>query len=106
MAIIPTNKTYVDSEGNEREYPQTGQGPAVKVEPGSIEESRDETGFTHPNLHRRVDPQLTDFNYPAEFKPRSYDFQIQGHNSFRTTTYNTHDENATEPAEGRDVEIP
>ena len=84
-------------------YPEIGQGPA---QPATTEDlARDEVGFTNPNLHRRVDPQLTDFNYSAEFKPRSYQFQIQGYNSYRTTSIHTHDEDATELVDGRDVEI-
>lgn len=99
-----TKKTYTDTDGRVRPYPAIGQGPAELASPEDI--ARDELGFTNPNLHRRVDPKLTDFNYPEEFKPREYKLAIQKFNSYRTTTINTHDEDATELVEGRDVEIP
>lgn len=42
---------------------------------------RDENGFTHPNLHRRIDPELVD----GEFKPREYRISVSGTHSYRTT---------------------
>lgn len=70
-----------------------GQGPARPADADDL--IRDSNGYTHPYLHRRVDP-----NDPVaapdlldqEVMPRDYMFSIQKYNSYRTTTINTHDE--------------
>lgn len=67
------------------DIPKMGQGPAVPIDPGSIEETRDEAGFTHPNLHRRID---TD-------EPEKYELGIYGLDSYRLTDTSLHDEEST-----------
>lgn len=67
------------------DMPKMGQGPAVPIVPGSIEADRDEVGFTHPNLHRRIDTQ----------EPRKYQLGIYGLDSYRSTEINLHDEEST-----------
>ena len=117
------NMTYVDSEGIRQPYPMWGQGrhSVVMKNDGTVLEpvakAKDDLGFTNPNLHRRVDPQAppdpTDPNYDPtdptsvdraylnkEIAPRDYDLTLQGVNSYRTTTYNVHNE------ESVTVEIP
>ena len=118
--------TYEDSEGVIHEYPVMGKGPAVIVSSetdGDVtvyrqdDYDRDVTGFTNPNLHRRIDagapPRPTDPNYDPtkpdsvdrsylnqELKPRSYEFTVGGVHSYRTTTKYVHSE------ESIDSEIP
>lgn len=82
--------TYVDSEGNEKVFIPMGQGPARLADADDL--IRDANGFTHPYLHRRIDPQP---QLEPEVKPRDYGLSIGGNNSFRTTKINTHDENST-----------
>ena len=113
------NIVYHDSEGNELIYPVYGQGPhrtVARIVDGSTEvfdqlayDKDQNVGFTSPNLHRRVDPQEPpkpeDPNYDPddpdsvdrsylnqEIKPRDYELSVQGVHSYRTTTYNVHDE--------------
>lgn len=57
---------------------------------------KDTSGYTNPNLHRRVDPK----EHEGESLPRSYQFAIQGVDSYRATSFNFHDE------ESDDSEIP
>lgn len=95
------NATYSDSSGLLRSYPEIGQGPGRLANEEDL--ARDELGFTHPNLHRRVypkDPPIADDSRNQELLPRSYDLQIQNVHSYRTTSINTHDE------ESIDVEVP
>ena len=69
-------------------FPKVGQGPAKLATDEEIQ--RDAVGFTHPNLHRRIDPQiLTESN---EYHPREYQLAINSLNSYRTTTIHSHDE--------------
>lgn len=92
---------YEDSDGQEHKYPRAGQGPARLADESDLE--RDALGFTHPNLHRRVDPQdpdTADSEYNQEKYPRGYQLMIQNVHSYRTTTINAHDE------ESIDSEIP
>lgn len=52
---------------------------------------RDMHGFTHPNLHRRVDAHIPED--PREKAPRSYTFSIYDDiHSNRTTEIHYHDE--------------
>lgn len=62
-----------------------GQGPAKPIEPDSIEETRDIVGFTHPNLHRRIDSD----------NPEKHELGIYGVNSYRIINTSTHDEEST-----------
>ena len=65
-----------------------GQGPWKPAEDEDI--SKDNLGYTHPNLHRRLDiQQPTD---PKELLPREYQVGIYGRDSYRTTTIYMHDE--------------
>ena len=94
--------TYIDAEGNEKPYPYMNHFTTV-VDDDSIEKRRDNIGFTNPNLHRRVDPQdpeVADNPLNQEIEPRTYNLQIQGVHSYRTTELHVHDENSI------DSEIP
>lgn len=73
-----------------KEFIQITQGPAVLADETALQ--KDEQGFTHPNLHRRVD--ITTAVAP-EVANREYDLAIRGVSSYRTTTSFTHDEEAT-----------
>lgn len=74
-------------------FPKMGQGPAVVASDDDL--IRDEVGYTHPNLHRRIDPQLPDDD-SKEYHPRDYDLGIYSVNSHRTTTIHYHDEDTDE----------
>ena len=69
--------------------PLTGQGPAVPIKSKSIEKKRDKTGYTHPNLHRRIAKES------ADPKGADYELGIYGVDSYRTTRWNMHDEEST-----------
>lgn len=70
-----------------------GRYPATTLTDEDIE--RDEHGYTHPNLHRRIDPHTihNDTDH-MEFKPRQYTIGILSTNSYRTTEMFTHDEDS------------
>ena len=72
-------------------FPKTGQGPAKLASAEDL--ARDELGYTHPNLHRRIDPQQPEES-SQEYKPRDYSIGISNVNSYRTTTINTHNEDS------------
>lgn len=93
--------TYVDSAGDEYLYPRMTQGPAKPLT--EDDEARDALGFTHPNLHRRTDPQdppTADDPRNQELTPREYSLELSGVHSYRAVTITTHDE------ESIDSEIP
>lgn len=71
---------------------RTAEGTAKPLTPE--DEERDRIGFTHPNLHRRVDPQTpTD---PRETAPREYILGVYDKiNSYRTENISYHDEEST-----------
>lgn len=80
--------------------PQIGQGPADPISPGSLEAKNNEHGYTHPDLHRTIDPadpqnlseaELESIS-PGELEPRQYSVGIYGLNSFRTTHKIVHTE--------------
>lgn len=73
-------------------YPKLGQGPATIADDESL--AKDDLGFTHPNLHRRVDASEPNPE-SGEVSPREYSFGIYGVDSYRTTKVNTHDEEST-----------
>jgi len=98
------NLTYTDADGNEVPYPIAGAGSGwVQTEDGTIEDQiaydKDQvTGFTNPNLHRRIDPhepKHEDNPLNQELAPREYRLEIKGTNSYRTTTITVHDEEST-----------
>lgn len=62
------------------------QGPAKLVKPESVEMDKDDNGITNPNLHTRIN-QTDDTKYMLT---------VSGVNSYRTTSYNMHDEESTE----------
>lgn len=79
-------------------YKQLGQGPAKPVvdstgtkDPNGL--ARDELGFTHPNLHRRIEAQ--DRKLPEEM-PRQYEFGIYGTDSHQVRKKIFHDEESRE----------
>lgn len=79
------------------EMPQMGQGP---VQPLTEEElEKDKLGFTHPNLHRRMETTDT-YQGEGELQPRKYTLGLYGVCSIRTTETFIHDEDTEE------VEIP
>jgi len=94
---------FTDSDKVEHQYPVIGQGPARPADSDDL--ARDELGFTHPNLHRRImnpgqDPQRAENPLNQEIAPRNYKLQIQNVHSYRTTQLNVHDEDSI------DSEIP
>lgn len=74
-------------------FPKVGQGRAVLASQDDLK--RDEVGFTHPNLHRRIDPQQLTID-SQEYHPRDYSIGISSVNSYRTTTIHHHDEETEE----------
>ena len=70
---------------------QMTQGPAVLADAEALQ--KDENGFTHPNLHRRikVDRPLGE----DEHLPREYALAVYGVDSYRTTESFVHDEEST-----------
>lgn len=83
------------------DYPKTAQGKAV---PANAEDLRkDAEGITNPNLHRRIDNEVTPVA-PGEVEPDSYEVSVSVVNSYRTVKRNTYTEN---PVEGEpESEIP
>lgn len=77
-------------------YQPIGQGPAKQATDEDLQ--RDETGFTNPNLHRRIDPK--DPVDSDEVAKRNYDLSISNVDSYLTIQVNTHDEDS------EDSEIP
>lgn len=70
-----------------------GRYPATTLTDEDVR--RDEHGYTHPNLHRRIDPHtIHDDKNHMELKPRQYTLGILGTNSYRTTEMFTHDEDS------------
>lgn len=72
------------------EYTKVGQGPAKLATEADL--INDETGYTNPNLHRRIDPQERPL---PELLKREYELGIYNVNSYRTTTTNYHDEDSS-----------
>lgn len=72
---------------------KTASGVAKPLTPE--EQAKDDLGFTHPNLHRRVDPQES-AEGSKEVAPRKYTLGVyDGINSYRTTEITYHDEEST-----------
>lgn len=65
------------------QLPKMGQGSATLADDKALE--LDENGFTHPNLHQRIDPKGN----------ASYKTGIYNVNLYRTKTLSTHDEEST-----------
>lgn len=84
---------YVTTDGVHHYLIPVSQRNAVEFtqESDPVEYQKDVNGVTDPNLHRRVfeneDPQ------PEEIEPEIA-FMVRDKNSYRTTYYNTHDEDS------------
>lgn len=73
------------------DFPRTASGPMKPASQEDIE--RDHNGYTHPNLHRRID---TDNIQEGELVPRSYVIGVfDTTNSIRMTQLGDHDEEST-----------
>lgn len=116
------------SKNNHIEFPHVGQGQYMYDEESDSlvrdtsarladedDLKRDELGYTHPNLHRRIDPQAPDTDNTGEIAPRDYQLGILGVNSYRTTTKHFHDDVAegdivhyqqVEQADGTKIRVP
>lgn len=68
------------------EFEEIGQSTSNRI--NEIEQIRDDNGFTNPNLHRRIDAQMSENT--DEVVPRKYRFGIHNWNSYRTTHVVTH----------------
>ena len=51
------------------------------------------SGYTKPNLHRRIDNESTPLD-EGEIKPDTYELTVQGVSSYRTTKSEYHDEDS------------
>ena len=74
-----------------------GQGPAKLVpdDPTDPEYEKDMVdGITDPNLHRRIDEDLTVLQ-PEQVEKDTHSILIGGTNSFRSTEHYYHDEEST-----------
>lgn len=71
------------------DIPALAQGPAY--EPDELDLTRDEVGFTNPNLHVRMDKQITGtyrtINYPPSYDVSPTEFTIDRENK-KITKYN------------------
>ena len=73
-------------------YPKVSQGYAHVA--SSFDIANDDAGFTNPNLHRRVDPQVPN-DGSEEVSPREYEIGVFSTDSYRTTTIHYHEEKST-----------
>lgn len=73
------------------QIPIMGQGNAKPAT--SEDKTRDDVGFTNPNLHERIEMNSQP---EGEFKPRKYHVSIQGVNQYRTTESFLHDDEVNE----------
>lgn len=90
------------------EYPEFAQGPSEKVQDGSVEMRRDSgTGFTNPNLHKRIDN--TTPNEESEGHRREYSLGVYSRHSIRNTETITHyevNDGSPEAIRSEESEIP
>ena len=80
--------TFTDDEGNVHTFVPVAQGVAKLANSADI--ARDELGYTNPNLHRRIDCDISETNRPTE-----YSLLVGNVNSYRTTRVTLHDEDST-----------
>lgn len=73
------------------EMPTMGQGPVRPLTEEELE--KDNIGFTHPNLHRRMETTDT-YKGEGELQPRKYTLGLYGVCSIRTTETFIHDEDS------------
>ena len=111
---LPDNYIDYTIDGKVYPYPEIGRGPSEivssdgEVVPGKeLEQLKDDNGFTHPNLHRRVDPGDPEL---PEVLPRKYGLEIANLNSYRTTHVITNKEDTFDRIiyvddEGNEVDI-
>lgn len=105
MSIRSSSTTVYDTETGSvgvlnTPTPQYGQGPADPVRSGSIDANNNSHGYTHPDLHRTIDPsdpqlltdEVRDETVPGELEPRQYSVGIYGRDSYRTTHKIVHTE--------------
>ena len=87
-SVGPTDNLKYKSklDGPLVDFEEMGQSTSSLA--NEIDLERDENGFTHPNLHRRVDPSMPEDE--KEVVPRKYRLQINRWNSHRTTHVVTH----------------
>ena len=76
----------------EDKFPKTAQGQAVPADATDI--IHDQGGITYPNLHRRIDNEVTPVA-EGEVKPDSYAITVSGVNSYRTIKHTTHTDTPT-----------
>ena len=68
---------------------KTAEGVAKPLTPE--EQAKDDLGFTHPNLHRRIDPPVG-----TEERPKKYTLGVYDKiHSYRTVDSSCHDEEST-----------
>ena len=80
------------------DMPETAQGIATRVIPGSASEYNDkQIGITNPDLHRRIEDNYVG---EGEISTRTYELNVAGVRSYKTISHTIHDESST------DVEIP
>lgn len=70
-------------------YPKLAQGQAVPA--NATDRSHDRGGITYPNLHRRIDNEVTPES-EGELAPDQYVVSVSGVNSYRTTKHTVHSE--------------
>lgn len=93
------------------EFPEViGQGLAIEVEPGSVEDEKDILGYTNPTLHRRVEDKATRIAVhdgmevvEGELGTNDYWLALEGVDSYRTVETYEHTEIEGSPFEN---EIP
>lgn len=68
------------------------QGPAKLATAEDLE--KDAEGITKPNLHRRIDDDLSELE-PGEVAKDSHSLQVSGVNSYRSVEHYYHDEEST-----------
>lgn len=70
-------------------YPKLAQGQAVPA--NNIDISHDRGGITYPNLHRRIDNEVTPES-EGELASDQYVVSVSGVNSYRTTKHTVYSE--------------
>lgn len=85
---------YVDDEGNHHWFLPMGQGPATFRDATAL--AKDRLGYTHPNLHRRIDNAIKYVLPDGTEVNATYALSINDKNSYRTTQYQLHSESDNE----------
>lgn len=76
------------------DYPKYADGYAIECDEEEI--AIENTGYTNPNLHRRIVTQLNGAQIEnQETAPRQYMLGVFNLNSYLTTRINYHDEEST-----------